>query len=604
MAAWQLISWALLGGCAASTSRSTSPAAFATPSLQEGGCCRFSRAFHGVDWRDRETQLRYITEAVAAERSFFAAPNVSYDEVTGMTYDGHALDPTTGELKRGPPPAGPFTFSAASKESIHISLLALALRPFTDGEEAPPLVYTRKEALDVLERKVASMEAFDQAQPGFGGFLPWFCARGASGENHEPGASYSCRSLEEAPGPIVPTSDWVGKVPGLDNGQLAWATYAVANVLMREAKDSDAEDSGRVLALALRWAERLQRMRETAVPLFYAGAGTGAVRAVTTIRNTSQEAWATNNTATGGEAYPPFLDDVYEGELMVLFMDLLAEWKGYPQDGAAEKEKMWARKQLKVIARNYTAQDGSVLTVQEGFWFSSHEQWKLMVLPYLQIPLVKQIFTNSEYVRVLNAVENNVPGIFASSHAPPTVMCGHLGGYCNAVGVQAVASQTVQWDQSVSPYGAYPVILVDPGAGLAWYNTMLSLPHMQTEAGSVESSDVAGTSVAPVLTWDTKTTTVLAMLGGTGTLIGEFMQEDGLFERFEVTVGGMYAAAFVGKLAPPIVDASTGHLPMPPPHVLPQHWADAGSAFPTCGCNASSVTSAIGGRRLNAALFV
>ena len=59
----------------------------------------------------------------------------------------------------------------------------------------------------------------------------------------------------------------------------------------------------------------------------------------------------------------------------------------------------------------------------------------------------------------------------------------------------------------------------------------------------MESSDVFGTAVASILTWDTKVTSVVAMLGGTGPLIGRFLGEDELLERFKGRVGGPLGSA-------------------------------------------------------------
>ena len=36
-------------------------------------------------------------------------------------------------------------------------------------------------------------------------------------------------------------------------------------------------------------------------------------------------------------------------------------------------------------AVNYTLPDGTAVTVQRGFWFSAHEQWKTWTLPYLDV---------------------------------------------------------------------------------------------------------------------------------------------------------------------------------------------------------------------------
>jgi hypothetical protein len=56
--------------------------------------------------------------------------------------------------------------------------------------------------------------------------------------------------------------------------------------------------------------------------------------------------------------------------------------------------------------------------------------------------------------------------------------------------------------------------LVAPDVAATWYHNMLIAPAGQTAYGSVEGLNITGDSVSPLLTWDTKMTTVLAMLGG------------------------------------------------------------------------------------------
>jgi len=43
---------------------------------------------------------------------------------------------------------------------------------------------------------------------------------------------------------------------------------------------------------------------------------------------------------------------------------------------------------------------------------------------------------------------------------------------------------------------------------------MLDMPAGQTRYGSTEGVVIDGSSVSPMLTWDTKITTVISMLGG------------------------------------------------------------------------------------------
>merc|ERR1719324_1563662 len=61
-------------------------------------CCRFSRLFEDADWNDKSTQDRFVRAVLHHERRFFAGAGIAFDADTGMTYDGHPLDPATGEL--------------------------------------------------------------------------------------------------------------------------------------------------------------------------------------------------------------------------------------------------------------------------------------------------------------------------------------------------------------------------------------------------------------------------------------------------------------------------------------------------------------------------
>eukprot|EP00930_Biecheleria_cincta_P072450 TRINITY_DN5984_c0_g1_i1.p1 TRINITY_DN5984_c0_g1~~TRINITY_DN5984_c0_g1_i1.p1 ORF type:complete len:748 (+),score=132.91 TRINITY_DN5984_c0_g1_i1:81-2324(+) len=501
------------------------------------GCCAFATSYMCADWRHEDVQRAYISDALAAERGFFAAPGVSYDPDTGLSQDGSRFDFFSGavDAHHG------LGFSAPSKEMIQISLLALSLAT----EDTGLVTYTREEALDLLTKKVQMFEDFDASFPAFGGYLPWFCSRGSKSTSD---GKTACRTEQDPPGPLAPVSDWTDRLPSLDNGQLAWAAYSAANALSDLAAKENGEQQARIVDLARRWQKRVDRMKSTAVPLFYNGNGTGNIRIIAHLKNLSQDAANSPNNAFTVDNM--VLNLPFEGELMVVWMTLFADWSGYPSNGAREKALIWADKRKHLFALNYTTKEGENITVQRGFWASAHEQWKLLVLPYLDIPLVKQVFANTERARLINSIDNDYPGLFASSHAPEDAHCLQDSDYCSDYGVGPMAQLPVQVNAnklSVTPYAAFPAILIDPGAGLAWYNTMLRLPQMQTTAGSVESSDLAGNQVAPFLTWDAKATTVLAMLGGTGPKTRKYLERDGLLQQFKSYVGDMYTSVFGGK---------------------------------------------------------
>lgn len=55
---------------------------------------------------------------------------------------------------------------------------------------------------------------------------------------------------------------------------------------------------------------------------------------------------------------------------------------------------------------------------------------------------------------------------------------------------------------------------------------MLSGPRMQSRYGSTEAINTNGTMISPLTTWDSKITTVLAMLGGVGQLVGDSLKTE------------------------------------------------------------------------------
>ncbi|CAE7650301.1 unnamed protein product [Symbiodinium necroappetens] len=442
------------------------------------------------------------------------------------------------------------------------------LRPISDfplethekQAAALPLLYSTDEALDILEKKVSSMEDFDARFPGFGGYMPWFCSRGINDAG-------VCKSTTD-PGTsrMMPLPGWERSLPGLDNGQLAFGTAAVVC---------------RFAQMARRWNGRLERMkveRASVVNLFYDGAGLVARNASNAHNQNQMVLW-----------------DAFEGEMwVVIFMDIFGNWSKYPNNGeelrAEEKKLMWKIKAEHVEPVVYTAADNSKMVLQKGFWFSAHEQWKTLQLPYMDIPLVRHLFTNGEFARLENSLQQQLPGLMASVNAPHGVQCD-AHPYCSAVGIQALAEQPIFTETVLTPYASFPSILVDSAAGLAWYNHMLAMPRVQTPVGSIESFTNTGKAVAPMATWDAKATTVVAMLGGTGPLLRTYMQEHGVYGVFEDRVKSMYGPIFEPVIASVMpskasVDAQIAQLPklpLPAPH--PARRKDALPAdFPSCRC--------------------
>lgn len=87
-------------------------------------------------------------------------------------------------------------------------------------------------------------------------------------------------------------------------------------------------------------------------------------------------------------------------------------------------------------------------------------------------------------------------------------------------------------DPSTRPYGA------------AWYAAMLKGSKMQGPLGSTESTHINGTYISPVLTWDSKITTVLAFSGGFFHITRQVLINTGQYARFTQVVQNEWSRVF------------------------------------------------------------
>lgn len=487
-------------------------AAVATPIGPATPCpWRYAFNYTCADLQTPTGRASFLQAMMTAESSFHA-PGVGYDAATSVTYDGHPLNYSTGELY-----GQPHAFSAPSKESLHVSLLALAV---AGNELARVFVGGQGAALSLLAAKMATYEAWREDYPAYGCHFPWVAFNGSR---------------------LVPADGWNDppRVPGLDNGELVWAILAASEAL-GQAGYSD---------LAGRYMDWFRCMAGSAKAIFYQGNGT--VAAVVSIANTSAPV------STPGNYYAPvgLLNDPYEGEALTVLLDLAGPWDG--PEGAQEREMLWQVKRPQLQRVDYPLPPSAVggsIAVQRGFWFSAHEQWKVALLPYLDVPLAAAVFRNGEVARTFDAASASVPGLFASVNDVSSQGSESIPDYASACGVQALASQQVQRRDIVTPYGAWMTVLLEPAAGLCWYHAMLLGPRMQGPYGSTEAIAINGTLISPLTTWDSKITTVLAAVGGVHGLVGEAMQcqmdqwgsDTTWFSRFTAVVAREYGSVFNG----------------------------------------------------------
>lgn len=395
--------------------------------------CRFAPHFHPT--RILTNPQPFIATVLSHESAFLAHPNIAYNPLNGLTYDGTLLDSTTGLALANA--AGRHNFSAASKEALHIMVLAKAIggnaqenaarvvAPGKSGQEAAEV------AAQILWLKLQAYLTFNASYPGFGGFLPWFGNEGWESE---------------------PTSDWVDRVPGLDNGELLWAVYGAVRAL---------EESGRG-ELAGEWERWLDYAKGNVGRVFYHGAE-GEVCAVVTLDQSLGPREEGQRYECEGEGR---LDDPYEGELLTWWVYFFGGL------GREEREGLWVRKRAKLQSVEYEEGGVGPVTVQKGFWFSSHEQWKVLEMPYFDVPIVKRLFTNAERVRTCNSKALGVPGMYASVNNV-TDETGQIIGYISNAGIPSISFEPVQELDVITPYSVFPTLLVEGkkglGVGMAWW---------------------------------------------------------------------------------------------------------------------------------------
>jgi len=465
------------------------------------GQCKFARSFTTDDLLQSPEARDKFMDLVSYWEGQFHQEGVGFDAPSGYTYDGHGIDDATGGM------ADPLHYwSAPSKESIHLMALALALdgNPHARVFVSPsnPQGYLER-ALGILEKKMDTYDNWVYKYPGFGGYFPWVYVT-AQGVN--------------------PTPDWMDRVPSLDNGEFIWAIYAVIQTLQ-------GQNSTLAGNLATRYQKYFNLLAKNGITIFYDG--NGNVRAESKILNVSALPTPSNYV---NNAPNYFLDDPYEGEMFCFFLDLFGDWSS-----PDEKEKIWVNKRKKLQSVDYPTPNGPI-TVQRGYWFSAHEQWKYLELPYLEVPINRRIFLNGERARTWNSVLKNIPGLFAS--VSNYTVSGPVTQYISGVGIPEISFQPVVTQDLLTPYGAFPVMLADLPTGLAWYNSMLVGSRMQGPYGSTESTSASGMYIAPVLTWDSKITSIIGMYGGVSSIVKKKLEADQKYFRFYEVVDREWTMAF------------------------------------------------------------
>jgi hypothetical protein len=447
-------------------------------------------------------QAQAYMKEVASNMAGSEKPGVLYDEETGLTLDRHSLDTKTGE-----PIGQAANLSAASKEALDIMILGKALA----GDESARTMVSQdgkgddvqKIALDRLGKKIASYEQFNEAYPGYGGFLPWFQITGEPGHRH-----------------MEPVSDWTTRTPSLDNGQLGWAIYYVIPVLTKLGEKD----------LAAKYQEQFDLMRKNVVKVFY-DEEQKALRdeAVPTAGNKTP---ADKNKYITNPVNPYYLEDGSEGLLMVHFADLFGDWSEHPEG----RDALWDKPRQ--TPQTYTSPQGEKITTAHRSTFTAHEEWTQLMVPERDVPIANDVFTNAQRVRTTDAAENNRPGMYDATHLPTD---GKTDEYEDDFGVQAM-SPNAKGGDVYAPYGAFPLALVDKEVFATWLKNMTNAPGAMGPTGVDDSIRGDGSAVCPLVSWDNEGMIIVSWMGGITNEVRGDLEHDGLYQRFLETVRREYAS--------------------------------------------------------------
>lgn len=264
-----------------------------------GTPCRFAVS---SEWDDLvtnpETQDNYVA-AVLRWDGRFASPGAAVSS-NGITRDNIKLNDDGSQ-------ASVAGYSAPSKENLHISMLATILdeTPLAwnfvidyalqnsglsvEEQNALPENALKEMAVEEALRRLGTIigeyEAYREDCPGCGGFINWVWVDD-DGFLYQPGEK-------------------VKGVPALDNGQNAWAMIAAHQVL---------EEKGHT-ELAARYQAQIDVMKASAAKMFFNG------------KRCSSSANVKDKKKGPGEhlVQKGMLRDPFEGELMIMFMDLVAD---------------------------------------------------------------------------------------------------------------------------------------------------------------------------------------------------------------------------------------------------------------------------------------
>ncbi len=420
--------------------------------------------------------------------------SLARDKKTGLIFDGFNLDEKTGQIK------DVRFWSAPSKESLDIGLCIKAL----EGDKKAALVVSKDNpcmakqvAADILKKKMDSYMDFHKKNPGYGGFLPWIYIKDE----------------------VTPAGDWVGAIPGLDNGEWVWSVLSAERALRKSG----------MTELADKYKEYSDLLTSKLGKIFY-DKEAGKIRADVQVV-TPESADTEYKTSKNIPGKCDYLGDFHEGLMLILFVSLFG--KDISED---DQKKIWGNVHTKRVEHKHG-------TTWEAWCGSAHESWAYLFLPFRDIPEYKDLFRIREEIRTQNAAERGYPGLGASTNEPGGT------GYLSACGIEGIGTMEPVHNDKFAIYGVFPTLQECAGKtegnhGMAWLLNMLKANKMQGPLGGGESATNDGKKACCVKTVDGTFPNLLAMTGGLEHEMADVLKDYGIYDKFIHIMESKYKEAF------------------------------------------------------------
>jgi hypothetical protein len=110
-----------------------------------------------------------------------------------------------------------------------------------------------------------------------------------------------------------------------------------------------------------------------------------------------------------------YITGIFDKELFLQFAYLFGDWTNY--GGEPARQNLWVLQRKAIHPITYNTTEGTLIVVERGDYFSSYERIKYLVLPYLDVPINKQVFLNGEKARTDFSSRNEYPGLFTPTEA-------------------------------------------------------------------------------------------------------------------------------------------------------------------------------------------